>query len=118
MLVQVTPEQHEDVPRLSADITRRVGQIASNSLLHREIAEISDLSALCQQEVIPDSPLCRKLQRLRLHRVAAEAAVDGLAGASAINLDWSFLGHLKDNGAKAAATWLATGVFGDEPAQA
>ncbi len=107
MLVQVTPEKYDEVPRFSADITRRVSQITSNSLLHKEIELLYDMVELCRGEGIFDSARCRKLRRLRLHRIAAGDAAEGLAQASALDLDWSFVARLRDSGRKAAAAWLA-----------
>src|SRR5581483_8681792 len=101
------PEKHDEVPRFSADITRRVSQITSNSLLHQEIELLSDMVELCKGEGIFDSARCRKLRRLRLHRIAAGDTAEGLAQASALDLDWSFVARLRDSGSKAAAAWLA-----------
>ncbi len=105
LLVQITPEAHEDVPRLSRDIARRVSQIAFNGPLQKEVEAIADLRELCRRERIFRSRICRKLQRLRLHRIAAEDEVEGLSQASAFNLDWPFLRRLKEGGYQAAEKW-------------
>ncbi len=108
LLVQVTPETQEDVPRLSRDIDRRVSQIAFNSPLQKEVEALADLRELCKKGRIFRSRLCRKLQRLRLHRIAAQDGVEGLGQASALNLDWSFLTRLKEAGYQAAEQWQAS----------
>jgi NTE family protein len=107
LLVQITPEMQEDVPRLSRDIARRVSQIAFNGPLQKEVEALADLCELCRKGRIFRSRICRKLQRLRLHRIAAEDGVEGLGQASALNLDWPFLTRLKEGGYEAAEKWQA-----------
>jgi NTE family protein len=53
------------------------------------------------------SALSRKVQRLRLHQLAAEDHVSGLAEASILNVDASFLSELRDAGRGAADSWLS-----------
>ncbi len=107
LLVQVTPEEHVGVPQLSTNISRRVSQITFNGPLLREVEALADLCALCRKQMFFRSRLCRRLLRLRLHRLSAEEVVDGLDRASAVDLDWRFLTQLKDDGRRAAEQWLA-----------
>jgi NTE family protein len=107
VLVQIAPEQQEGLPRLSSQIARRAAQIAFNSPLQKEIEALDDMRALCKDNGPFRSAACRKIERLRLHRIVAEESVDGLHQASALRLDWSFLMRLKEGGNAAAAGWLA-----------
>ena len=107
VVVQLTPEEEPDLPRKSPEIARRLNQIAFNSPLQREIEGLEELADLCRQEGGYRSHLCRKLQQLRLHRIAAEDSVPGLAQASALNINSSFLSQLAAHGRKAAEAWLA-----------
>lgn len=107
VLVQITPEAQSGVPYLPLDITRRVNQITFNGPLQREIEALADLAAVCGRERYFRSRLCRKLRRLRLHRIAAEEVIEGLQQASAMALDWRFLSRLKEGGRRAAAEFLA-----------
>ena len=107
LLVQITPERREAVPRLSPQISRQVSEITFNGPLQREVEVLADLTELCRKERFFRSRLCRKLRRLRLHHLTAEASVDGLHRESAFNLDWSFLTRLKTKGRDAAQEWLA-----------
>jgi len=107
LLVQITPEGRDAVPRLSPQITRQISEITFNGPLQREVEALAELTELCRKERFFRSRLCRKLQRLRLHRLAAEATVDGLHRESAFNLDWPFLARLKASGRDAAEEWLA-----------
>jgi NTE family protein len=106
VLVQISPEQQEGLPRLSSQIARRAAQIAFNSPLQKEIEALDDMRALCKEVGLFRPAVCRKLDRLRLHRIVAEDSIDGLNHASALRLDWSFLTDLKQSGYAAAAQWL------------
>jgi hypothetical protein len=44
---------------------------------------------------------------LRLHRIAAEQAAEGIEQAGIVGLDWRFLSRLRDSGYEAANEWLA-----------
>ena len=107
LLVQVTPQLRLGLPRSSAEIYQRAGQIASNNLLQKEVDALADLSALCRKEGVFRSPFCRKLRRLRLHRITAEQAIDIPEQASALDLDWRLLSRLREGGHEAADRWLA-----------
>ena len=107
VLVQITPEAQKGVPYLLHDITRRVNQITFNGPLQREMEAIADLTEAVRSERYFRSRLCRKLQRLSLHRIAAEDVVEGLQQASAMAVGWPFLARLKEGGRKAAADWAA-----------
>jgi NTE family protein len=107
LLVQLTPETLERLPLLSPDIARRMSQITFNGPLHREVEALADLRALSRRDGLFRSRFCRKLQRLRLHRIAAEDEVDGLDRASALAIDRAFFLRLKESGRAAADRWLA-----------
>jgi NTE family protein len=53
------------------------------------------------------SRLSRKLQKLRLHHIAAETEYPLLSQSSALNLDWEFLLRLREAGRVAADRWLS-----------
>jgi NTE family protein len=111
LLVQVTPRLRENLPRSASEIYRRSCQITFNNLLQREVEALGDLAALCRNEGVFRSSFCRKLQRLRLHRITAGEPADILERASAFDLDWRFLSRLKEGGVEAAEGWLAGHPF-------
>ena len=117
LLVQVTPQLRQNLPRSSIEIYRRVCQITFNSLLQKEVDALGDLAALCRKEGVFRSPLCRKLQRLRLHHIAAGEPADILEQASALDLDWRFLSRLKESGGEAAEEWLAGPFLQTRPSE-
>lgn len=107
LIVRVTPMLAAETPTSSREILRRLDQITFNAslqteleTLERQIARSQKLSGLLSSEH-------RKLRRLALHHIAAEETFDGLADASATNLDWNFLTMLRDHGRAAADAWLS-----------
>ena len=107
LLVQVTPQVRQSLPRSSVEIFRRACQITFNSVLQKELDALGDLTELCRKEGAFRSPLCRKLLRLRLHHISPGEPADILEQASALDLDWRFLSRLKESGGEAAGRWLA-----------
>ncbi len=108
LVVQIIPTQVSALPRSSSDIARRVAQITFNASLLRDLDTLASLTDVGRD---PLPALFRKLDksaRLRLHRLSAEDHVEGLASASATDLDWRFLCGLRDAGRAAANTWLGT----------
>ena len=106
LLVQLLPEHADGTPRRGAEITQRLTSIAFNEPLIKELEALDDLRALCSEQVLP-SQLCRKMGRLKLHRVVAEQAVPGLIKESPLDVDWTLLSRLHECGVAAADGWLA-----------
>lgn len=106
LLVQLTPCEDTDLPRDRQQITKRLNQIVFGLPLRRELDLLAITTELHRRRGIFGSALGRKLQRLKLHRLAAEDSHDDLQSASAINLDWKFLTGLRDSGRRAADGWL------------
>jgi NTE family protein len=106
LLVQITPQAQDGVPQLAQDISRRVSEITLNGPLQREIEGLADIAAALGRGRIFRSRLGRKLRRLRLHRIAAEDAMDGLHQASMLALDRAFLTKLRQSGETAAEACL------------
>jgi NTE family protein len=107
LLVQLAAAGHDGVPRSSAAIARRMKELAVNGSLCRDIEALDELFSLCRREGGFRSPLCRKLRRLTLHRIAAEEEFARLDPARALDLDWGFLTRLRASGRHAAEDWLA-----------
>ncbi|QXX75092.1 hypothetical protein MHY1_01910 [Methylovirgula sp. HY1] len=109
LIVQITPMQRAATPTTSQEIIRRLDQITFNASLVAEsdrLAQHADFYRGIFGRLSRDG---RKWRRLSLHRIAAEEEVDGLAEASASNLDWRFLTDLRRHGRSAAETWLTRG---------
>jgi NTE family protein len=107
LVVQIVPSNGSELPTTSAEIDKRLHQIAFSSSLQKDLEALATMTKLSQAEGEPsNSRLGRKLQRLQLHRIAAEDHVDGLSGSSFTDTDWGLLLHLRDQGRAAADAWL------------
>jgi NTE family protein len=107
LVVQIVPSNGSELPKTSSEIDRRLDQITFSSSLQKDLEALAMMTKLSQAEGEPsNSRLGRKLQRLQLHRIAAEDHVDGLSGSKFTDTDWAFLLYLRDQGRAAADTWL------------
>ncbi len=106
ILIQLLPDEFGVTPRMCSNISRRMQEIAFSTSLHRELEALEDLREVCRGSPLAYSPLGRKLRDLRFHRVVAADTVRGLAQESAMNTRWSLLCRLKEDGRRAASTWL------------
>jgi NTE family protein len=105
LVVQAVPSRDDAVPTTAAAIDRRLDQIAANAALQAEIAAIEwarDIST--------------SLHRFRLHRIAAEDEIDGLAQQNAADIDRSLISLLCERGYAAAERWLQRGAAQTKPA--
>jgi NTE family protein len=93
LVVQVTPARDSFVPITAAAIDRRLDQITANAVLH---AELSALEWARERGLSP----------AKIHRIAAEDEIDGLAQRNAGDLGRSFIALLHGRGRAAADRWL------------
>jgi NTE family protein len=98
LVVQVTPTRDAYIPITMAAIDRRLDQIMANSALNAEIAALDFARA---EAAAP------KLRSLRVFRIAAEDAIDGLGQRSAADIGSGFITTLHRSGRDAADRWLA-----------
>ncbi len=113
LLVRLVPEMHEAVPQLSHEIARRIREIGFNASLLREQEAVAELRRACEGQRLFRSELCRKLDGLRFHQIAAPEVIDGLAHESALDTSWSFLQRLHRGGRAATERWLEEWGRGD-----
>ncbi len=107
LVVRLVPWLHEAVPQLSHEISQRIREITFNASLQREQESVEDLRRACAGRRLFRSELCRKLDGLRFHEVAAPEMIEGLAHESALDTSWPFLQRLHRGGRAAAERWLA-----------
>jgi NTE family protein len=93
LVVQVTPARDHHVPVTSAAIDHRLDQITANAVLNAEIAALEWARS-------------DGLHPPRVHRLAAEDEIEGLAQQSAADLGRSFIMSLHQSGRDAADHWL------------
>src|SRR5215217_642503 len=109
LVVQIVPSNGSELPKTAPEIDKRLNQITFSNSLQKDLEALSMMTQLSQAEgETSNSRLGRKLQRLQLHRIAAEDHVDGLSGSSFTDTDWALLLRLRDQGRAAADTWLAS----------
>lgn len=106
LLVQLLPDHGTAVPHLPHEITRRAREIAFNASLLHEQEAVENLRRSCEGRLCR-SALCRKLDALRMHRIAAPDIVEGLARASPLDTSALLLHRLHQAGRAATEAWLA-----------
>ena len=97
LIVQVTPNMTDRLPKTTSEIAARIEQIQFNATLN------SELEALKYGKIIGAAD---KLRRLRVGRISADDHFEGFAAESAANLRWEFLERLHLGGRAAAELWL------------
>jgi NTE family protein len=108
LVVQIMPSVGAEMPTSASEIRKRIEQITFASSLARDMDALAAMKELAGPHD-QGSRLARKLQKLRLHHLTAEAEYPALGKASALNLDWTFLLALRDAGRRAAERWLGRG---------
>src|SRR3954464_5012092 len=107
LVVQIVPSNGSELPTTSSEIDKRLNKITFSDSLRKDLEALAVMTKLSQAEGDPsNSRLGRKLQRLQLHRIAAEDHVDGLSGSSFTDTDRALRLHLRDQGRAAAEAWL------------
>jgi NTE family protein len=93
LVVQVTPAHDSYVPITAAAIDRRLDQITANAALNAELAAL-------------DWAREKGVTTARLHHIAAENEIDGLAQRNPADLGRGFITLLHGRGRSAADRWL------------
>ncbi|SEQ43480.1 NTE family protein [Faunimonas pinastri] len=106
LLVQINPVERREVPRSAREILNRLDEITFNASLMSELRSIDFVSRLVDEGKLDR----REYKRIRLHAVAADAALNSLSTTSKYNTEWDFLTHLRDLGRAAATDWLESGA--------
>lgn len=101
ILVQINPIERQGTPRSARDILNRVNEISFNAVLLKELRMIALLRGVAQ----PSDEEGARWAGMRVHRIASEVMVD-LGYSSKLNAEWDFLTMLRDEGRKAAETFL------------
>ena len=106
MIVLVDPTEQAQVPTSASEIARRLGTLAFNAPLRREIEMIERWRALSGEGVTLGGRRQRRLRRHRFHLIEAGDATGDLAPASKLYPVWPLLEKLRDLGRAAATAWL------------
>jgi NTE family protein len=103
ILVQINPVERPGTPRSARDILNRVNEVSFNAVLLKELRMIALLRKVAQS----GDDESANWARMRIHRIASGAMVD-LGYSSKLNAEWDFLIMLRDEGRRAAETFLST----------
>jgi NTE family protein len=93
LVVQITPAHDSYVPITAAAIDRRLDQITANAALNAELAALEWARE-------------NGMTSARLHQIAAENEIDGLAQRNPADLGRGFIALLHGRGRSAADRWL------------
>jgi NTE family protein len=102
LLVVVNPIERPGTPRSAREILDRLNEVSFNATLLKELRMI----ALLRQVADAGSSEGRKWAEMRIHLVASKLLA-GLGASSKFNAEWDFLCMLRDEGRRAAETFLA-----------
>ena len=109
LLVQLNPPRRARNPGTAKEIAHRLNEITFNANLTQAIHLIGQLKTVLDEEPLSGelkNPFFRRLQNLRLHRIAADEEVFDLGHSTKLDPRWKRLLELHDYGAQAAETWL------------
>src|SRR5690625_1342112 len=105
-LVQINPLKRQKIPASADEIRNRLDEITFNSSLMHEMRAIAFVQRLLEQDALKE-PLASQYKNVRMHLIADLEGMASLDASSKMNVEWSFLQHLKAMGQQAAQQWLA-----------
>jgi NTE family protein len=100
ILVQINPIERPGTPRTAREIHNRLNEVAFNAVLIKELRG----AALLRKAADPGGE-GRVWARMRMHRIASDVMVD-LGYSSKLLAEWEFFEVLRDEGRKAAQSFL------------
>lgn len=101
ILVQINPIERPGTPRSAREIHNRLNEVAFNATLIKELRGM----ALLKRVADPGRGESAVWAEMRVHRIASEVMVE-LGYSSKLIAEWDFLAMLREEGRRAAATFL------------
>ena len=101
ILVQINPIERPGTPRTAREIHNRLNEIAFNAVLIKELRA----AALLRKAADPGSGEGAVWAKMRVHRIASDVMLD-LGYSSKLLAEWEFFLMLRDEGRRAAETFL------------
>jgi NTE family protein len=102
ILVGINPVERPGIPQSARDILNRLNEVSFNAVLLKELR----MMALLRQVASADNSEVAHWSRMRVHLVRS-SMLDDLGASSKLNAEWAFLTMLRDEGRRAADTFLA-----------
>ncbi len=111
LLVQINPTERDELPTKAMDIMDRTDEVTFNASLLKELKALALVKTLidhsgCPKEESEEADFFRRVERLRLHRLAGDDALVRLGAATKLKTDWPFISGLREAGRAAAGQWL------------
>jgi len=103
VIVQINPIYRAEVPTSAAGIMNRLNEITFNASLIKEVRMVAMLQRLLGDHGVDIGCYGGTL----FHRIAGDETLGKLSVSSKMNAEWPFLCHLRDEGRRTAAEWLA-----------
>ncbi len=103
ILIPINPIEREGTPRTASEILDRLNEVSFNAVALKELR----MMALLRQVADPGDTEGAQWAGMRLHLVRNEIMTK-LGASSKLNAEWAFLSFLRDEGRKAAQTFLKT----------
>lgn len=103
IIVHINPIVRDSLPTTAPEIFDRMNEISFNSSLMREMRAVAFVTRLLEDEAIDD----HRYKRMLIHSVRDDTAMGRHGAETKMNLDWTFLEHLRDAGRAAAERWIA-----------
>jgi len=101
ILVQINPIERPGTPRTAREIQNRLNEISFNATLLKELKA----AALLRQVADPGTGEGAAWAHMRIHRISSEVML-GLGYSSKLLTEWRFFTMLRDEGRKAAGSFL------------
>lgn len=101
ILVPINPIERPGIPRSASDILNRLNEVSFNSAVLKELK----MMALLRKVADPGDGEGRRWARMRIHLVRNDIMAE-LGASSKLNAEWAFFEYLRDEGRKAAQTFL------------
>ncbi|MBR0682697.1 patatin-like phospholipase family protein [Roseomonas eburnea] len=102
IIVGINPVERPGIPKTARDILNRLNEVAFNAVLLKELQMI----ALLRQVADPGDEKTAHWAKMRVHLVRSDVLL-GLGASSKLNAEWEFLTMLRDEGRRAAETFMA-----------
>jgi NTE family protein len=106
ILIQINPIEREKSPRSASSILNRLNEVSFNAVLLKELR----MMALLRRVAHPADSEGAQWAGMRVHRITSEMLTE-LGASSKLNAEWEFFTLLRDEGRKAAQTFLETHAF-------
>jgi NTE family protein len=101
ILIPINPIEREGTPRTAAEILDRLNEVSFNAVALKELR----MMALLRQVADPGDSEGAQWAGMRLHLVRNDVMTK-LGASSKLNVEWAFLTYLRDEGRKAAQSFL------------